>query len=329
MFAPAFDVFGMEPSDWGRLAALLPVVNPLTTGSTGLIALGRRERLVALWRVNGERIAVPIDAPLTLEQLAETHEASWVMRLHPTALDELFERYGARVESQHGTIDQWLLLATIIAELVSEAAIAIWPRSVASTASLLSPALRSSLNALCPEGKAVLVGVFDDDGLHTCLGLMRGSAGIERVIGPGAVRQRMGLLSGDWRRDYVHLVNAFEVDFGPVAAGCFTTRDTWSELVGSSVPGVWSRAVAARDVVLQPINPVLAIPLGIDVGRAALATVSQLAAKVAEAAPGPDSIAPALERFRQIAKGGQDVSDLLGFDPLQALAALLKDNKRP
>jgi hypothetical protein len=269
-----------------------------------------------------------LDQAATLEQLARAHGASWAARLHPSSVNELLERFGARLSSHHDSIDQWLLCVSIVAELVSESAISLWPRSLVSSLGLLNSALRSSINALCPEGKAVLVGIFDDGALYTCVGLMRGNAGVERVLGPRAVRDRMGLLSGDWRRDYVHLVNAFEVDHGPVAAGVFTTRATLTRLLSNTTPGAWSSAVAASDVVLQPINPLVAIPLGIDVGRAAIATVSQLAAKVAEVAPGPDTIAPALQRFKQVAKGEQDVRDLLGFDPMKLLSSLFDDTKR-
>ncbi len=83
--------------------------------------------------------------------------------------------------------------------------------------------------------------------------------------------------------------------------------------------------MAARDIVLSPVVPAVAVPLGVDVGRAALATVRDLADRFGATSWLSESalFAPALERMREIAPGRGEIERLLGFDPVALLQRLL------
>jgi len=110
----------------------------------------------------------------------------------------------------------------------------------------------------------------------------------------------------------------------PLAIGCFGELETLRALLTSPSPGAWAGAVAARDVVLSPAVPAIAIPLGVDVGRAAIVAVRDLAERIGAGAwlssDGP--LAPALNRVREFAGVDKDVRHLLGFDPILLIAKL-------
>jgi hypothetical protein len=138
----------------------------------------------------------------------------------------------------------------------------------------------------------------------------------------------MGLLSGDWRRDYRHLARAAEMRAGPLALGCFGEVETLRRLGHDPTPGAWAAAVAARDVVLAPVTPAVAVPLGIDVGRFALSAVRDLAERMGAGAWfGPESpLSPALDRVRGLHLD-RDLKSLLGFDPWELLRRLISRDR--
>jgi hypothetical protein len=93
-------------------------------------------------------------------------------------------------------------------------------------------------------------------------------------------------------------------------------------LIERDTPGAWAAAVAARDVILSPVSPAVAVPLGLDVGRAALATVRHVAERVGLkswlSSQGP--LGAAFERVQELSD--RDLRDVLGFDPLALLRKL-------
>jgi hypothetical protein len=147
----------------------------------------------------------------------------------------------------------------------------------------------------------------------------RGPEGFNLIVGPDEVRADMGLLAGDWRRDYRHLARAVEDRTGPLAFGCFAEAATIRELEVDPSPGAWARAAAVRDVILSPLPMPLAIPLGVDAGRAAFTALRT----VAERMDPIGVVAPSLQALRDLTTGDRDVKSVLGFHPLELLRRLL------
>src|SRR5262249_32518042 len=75
-----------------------------------------------------------------------------------------------------------------------------------------------------------VLGLFEQGELWTSIALRRGPAGFNLVLGPDEVRSDMGLLAGDWRRDYRHLSRAIEDRGGPLALGCYAEVATLRKL---------------------------------------------------------------------------------------------------
>jgi len=128
----------------------------------------------------------------------------------------------------------------------------------------------------------MVLGVFEGGELWTSIALRRGHGGFNLVLGPDEVRSDMGLLAGDWRRDYRHLSRAIEDRGSLLAFGCYAEVATLRRLEVDPNPGAWARAAALRELIVAPLPAPLAIPLGVrpsNVQRANGRWVSRLIAR--------------------------------------------------
>jgi hypothetical protein len=179
--------------------------------------------------------------------------------------------------------------------------------------------VRGSLDTVCPVGRVMVLGLFEQGELWTSIALRRGPTGFNLVLGPDEVRSDMGLLAGDWRRDYRHLSRAIEDRGGPLAFGCYAEVATLRKLEVDPTPGAWARAAALRDIILSPLPAPLAIPLGVDAGWAAWSALRTVAERIDPVGV----VAPAMAALRDLTAGDRDVKDVLGFHPLELLRKLL------
>jgi hypothetical protein len=273
-------------------------------------------------QVDARALALRTGQPSALGQLARAHHASWALGMRLGALDEVMERFGARARRGDDLTAQALQLVTIVREMIGEGAIASWPQRLRGLPVPTAHVVRRTLDALCPDGRAIALGLFDHDGLWTSFVARRRDGAFDVIAGPDELRPALGLLSGDWRRDYRHLARAVEDRYAPLAFGCFAEVTRFRALQTDAQPGAWARAVAVRDVVLAPIPVAVGVGLGVDGARYALQGLRVLTERIAPLA----AIGPMVDSARaRIAKiTGKDVGALLGFDPLAALRALLE-----
>jgi hypothetical protein len=167
------------------------------------------------------------------------------------------------------------------------------------------------------------LGMFKDGELWTAFIARRRGQGFDVIAGPDEIRPHMGLLSGDWRRDYRHLVRAVEDVYAPLSLGCFSEVDTFRALQVDARPGAWGRAAAVRDVILSPIAAPVGLALGVDGARYAFENLKRVTGRVAPLA----RLEPMLAQMRArlgSAAGEKDVSHVLGFDPMHVLRQLLR-----
>ncbi len=133
------------------------------------------------------------------------------------------------------------------------------------------------LDWACPPGRVLVVGAYAGADLSTAVALVRSPAGFARVVGPARLRGELGLVTGDWRSNARKLVRAIESRIGPVGLGLFAPEHTLRWLLGRGEPGAWAAAVATGEVLVHPVAVALALPLGLDAGRAAWVLARDLA----------------------------------------------------
>ncbi len=306
--------------------------DPALCASGGLIVLTSGRRLLKLLHTErGRQDPHQQSFPAPLSVLADRYGARWAIEIQQGALEDLMERFGERLSPKDELLHQGLKLLAISRELEAEGRITSFPRRISEWPVPSERMLLRAFDALCHVRQVVLVGVFRAGELYTCLAARRAEFGLDWIVGPELLRERMGLLSGDWTRDYRHLLRATEEVVGPVAVGCFGEYATLRKLVTSAEPGEFAQAIAARELVVSPVVPALAVPLGLDVGRAVLSSLRGLAAKLSDRDfSGPSAaFSSALGRFQQILPASVDIPALLGFDPLDLLKKLTSRNSPP
>jgi hypothetical protein len=267
-------------------------------------------------------LALRTGQPSALARLARAHDAGWALGMRLGALDEVMERFGARARRGDDLTAQALMLVGIARDMIGEGAITTWPQRLRGLPIPTPQVVRRTLDALCGDGRAVTLGLFDGGELWTAFVARRRGAAFDVLAGPDELRPALGLLSGDWRRDYRHLARAVEERYAPLGFGCFAELGTFRSLQTDGHPGAWSRAVAVRDVVIAPMPTGVAVAIGFDGVRYALRGLFALSGRLAPLA----ALSPMVDAARaRVAKAtGKDVGALLGFDPLAVLRALLE-----
>lgn len=319
---------GWTATDWSRLVALFEPVRKEprepSAPQGGIVAVHDRGRLRKLVHTRAGRLDTASEPwPVALADLAARHHASWAFAMQLGALDELMERFGARARREDDLTAQTLSVAGIVRELMQERLLESWPRRLEGVPIPAGAIVESTLDALCPNGSAMVVGLFDRGEPWTAIALSRRFGLVDRIVGPDALRADMGLLSGDWRRDYRHLARAVELHVAPIALGCFTEVATLRALEVDPSPGAWARAVAVRDVIVSPLPPALAIPLGFDAARASFAAVRKLAERFDPIGVVPPLADAVVRTLREAMEALEPRREGKTFDPLDALRRIL------
>ncbi len=325
MISPDVRVAGFDARQWQTLWQVFSAQNLATERAErgGVVAVTSGHRLRKLVSTERGRIDPTTQSwPEPLEELARRQHARWAAELSFGALDELAERFAERVLPSHDFLTQGLELIAVLRELEAEGSIALWPAKVGEWPVPREHVVLSALDALCGKGRAMVLAVFESGEFSTCLVARRGERGFDMLLGPSELEEAIGLLSGDFRRDYRYVASAVERHVAPLALGCYGELATFRRLAGSDVPGAWSSAIAARDIVLSPAPPVLALPLGLDLGRAAFAGLRLLADRMGVSGLLGD-VGARLGRIEGVSAVERDLSAWLGFDPLKLLSRLL------
>ena len=322
---------GFTASDWQRLADVFRApassfgdeADHERVPSGGVVAVTTGNRLRKLLHTKRGRLDVRVEWPMKLPELAGRYDASWAVELAAGALEELVERFSERLRPRQEYLEQALELARALRELEAEGLVAMWPKRFADIPVPGSRVIHSALDMFCSEGRALALGVFRHGELYTGLVARRRGMGFDRIVGPDELRSDMGLLSADFRRDYRHFAAAAERNVAPLSLGVFGELLTFQALARDPAPGAFALAVAARDLLISPVSPGLAVPLGLDVGRAAFAGLRGLAERFGAGA----ALAPMLGRAEEFVS--RDLSALLGFDPWAALVGVFERDRQP
>lgn len=327
MLTPDVRFEGWTTETWTRFLHLWkPRATPdrePTRPRGGVIAIHDGGRLRKLLHTRTGRLDPRVPWPIPLAELAEAHHASWALAAETGALEEIMERFGARLRRTDDLTAQALLVVTIAREMMQEGAIERWPMRLHGFPQPTAAMVARALDSICPDGHAMVLGVFRHGDLWTAGVARRKLAGFDILAGPEDVRIRMGLISGDWRRDYRHVARAVEEQYAPLAMGCFAEVDRFRELQVDARPGAWGRAAVVRDVILSPMPVGIRLALGADGARFAIESFRAIAGQSSTVRKLEPFMAHARKRLGD-AVGDRDVSSTLGFDPLAALRALLR-----
>ncbi len=329
MFSPHVRFEGFTTTDWLRILSLF---RPRLTSREsrdpnrplgGIFAIHDRGRLVKVLHTHTGRLSTRnIEWPQDPEQLARSHGVAFAIVLERSVLSRLMEGFAARTRPNDDLTVQSLTLISLAHAELSQGNIAAWPLRLRGVPVPKIGMVRASFDAVCPVGKSMVLGLFEHGELWTSIAFKRSDDGLSHIIGPEEVRDEIGLLSGDWRRDHRHLARTIEGRIGPLAFGCFAEHATFRALEVDPNPGAWARASFVRDIILSPMPAPMAIPLGIDAGLAAFVAVRNIVERLDSGGVVSDKIERLWGRASERPELAR-IEELLGFHPLELLRRLL------
>ncbi|MFI5298559.1 MAG: hypothetical protein ACHREM_10715 [Polyangiales bacterium] len=341
---------GWSPTDWSRLLSLFRASADAERDdvrvprhdddapSGGLVVVHDRGRVRKVLHTSRGRIdpcaihwpperpPEQLDDRPALATLADQARVHWVWALQTGALEELMERFGARVRRGDDALTQALIVFAAFRELLDEGLVESWPRRLQGVPVPTRQMVDRAIETLIPARKLATIALYDRGELWTALVVRRAPqpkdepARFDLIAGPMQLRRAMGVLSGDYHRDTRYFLEAVEGTYGPIALGVHGEVGTLRRLITSARPGDWARASALRDLVLDPVPSALMLPLGLDATRG----LFELAGKVAKRFDPIGLAAPLIrmmgERLPKLPPGAGGKP---GFDPLDALRKLL------
>lgn len=329
MFTPDVRFSGYTSAEWVRLADLFRggKLRADEAKHGGVVALSDGRLLLKLVHTRRGRLdPLAQEWPCSLSALAEHHGADWALEIQRGALRDMADRFAEGLRPEHDYLKQTLDLLEIVREYAALGRFKAWPPRIIHWPVPSHATVQRAMDALCPQDKSIVVGVFHEGDLYTALAARRRGTGFDAVLGPGALRPKMGLLSGEWSRDYRHVLTAVEEVLGPVYQGFFAEFSQLRKLLESDEPGSFARAVALRDLIIAPAGPVVAVPLAVDTARATLRAARRLVSR-ARSSGRFDSTRPwakISDRVQAANISGWEVADILGFDPLALIKKLVE-----
>jgi len=315
LFVPG--LASQQPERWARRAA--------TRGGVLLVFHDGTRVLRAVHSLRGPLPAGAWEGPSTLKSLATETRTRFAVALRTGALESFFERLGGRITPHDDPFVTASLVLGVARELLEDGAAHVLPELPRGVP--LPPvdvALRA-WDALLPDGRTAALVLFEGEHLDTALLARRRGLCLDRLHGPEVLHRLVGPLGGDFRRDFRVVRGAIERDLGPMALGVFAQTETFRSLLRRDDPGAWARAVASREVVVDPMPPWFAVAAGAGAMRAAARRSRGILAGV-EVLGLLDPVARGLRALAERA-GEVDLQALLGFDPLRIMAALLRQTE--
>lgn len=329
---------GFDARSWHRLVTLVApglasraphefAARATEEGGTLLVLYHQTRILRAIHTHRGVVDAAVWPGPENMEALARAHGARFVLAAEAGALEELYERLGGRLRIDDDAITLSLVTLGALRELHDEGELHFWPRWIDQRIPLPTPAvLHRMFDFLLPDGQCAVITLFDRAEIDTALLIRRRGEALDRVYGPEALKDIVGPLGGDFRRDYRIIRTAVERTMGPLALGLFAETATIHSLLRTDRPGAWAEAIALRDVVIDPMPLWLAAAASAGVVRAAANRSRGLITGLGLLG----ALSPTMRRLREMADAvtdavtGFDFERVLGFDPLRVLAQILR-----
>jgi hypothetical protein len=332
MISADFRFEGFDAASWLRLLSLVQG-RPTAAPGEGAVTPARRGTLVVVRGRDGSPRAsfvtgrgpvevAAVDTPLALDAALVEHDAERALMLDHDALDAIIERATPRVLAAEDHASQWIALLTAAREVEAEGKLSFHPTR--TRLRLPTPAMwRRALDVLLPEGNVLLFAVWDDTELWTACAISRSGDELSSLIGPERLLEWAGPLGGDYRRDQRALQRAVTRALGPLHLGVFAQRAHLEELLSDYRPGSWARAVALRDVIVEPAPAYVHVALSADAARAAGRRASAWLGGLDLASYLGPAAQLARERIGRVAS----LTQILGWNPLQVLSSRRRNER--
>lgn len=307
-FKRLVQLFGGNTAPLERMPGLLVIVLDASSKPCAAMITGR-----------GPVDVGAFEGPAQLQELCTRLNVMSAVLIDDGALTELVENAADAMRFDDDYVQHWLSMVRATRALEDDGRILWWPRR--SHLPIPTQAmLTRALNLVLPPRRSLLIALWEGETLWTGCAIERGDKDLTRIVGPDFMVEWAGPLAGDFRRDHRTLSRAVSAAMAPAHLGVFAQREAFQALLRSSEPGAWAQAVATREVIISPAAPYVHVALGADALRAA-------GKRTAAALGGVDLasyIGPIAALARQRIGRVSSLTNILGFNPLSALASRLR-----
>ena len=316
MISDDFAFFGFDDTSWGRLVSLLLGSGPRASRRGVLIVVVDADGMpVAVFHTaDGSLDRAALPATGDLESVCAQTDASACIVVRERAMSDIENYLAEPLDPSQDFATRVVRFAHVLRELGSGNWLRVWPNPVPELLLPAAPAARPALDFLLPNGRSLVLGVFEGGELWTGAAVRRSAGGFDVFAGPQAMLEWAGPLGGAWRRDHRVLASAVERELGPVHAGLFMERGTAERLLEGRQAGDWAVSFATRDLVVHPLPAYAAAGLGLDVLGGAVQYAIQVLQEM-----DPDEVVDIARGFWKGLTDGKGVEGLLELAPTKAL----------
>jgi hypothetical protein len=322
-------VTGYDSVTWIRLLSLFEARRPHRSGSVprhGFLVVVEDERgapCAAFKSDQGKITLEKYDSRADLGPLCEQHHASVGVALRLGTIEELVERATEHVLQTDDYAAQWLALLRATRELETEGSLYFWPHRDTPLPLPTAQMITRAVDMVLPDERSFAAVLWEESELWTALILRRRGGLIDLVGGPELVLDVAGPLGGDYRRDHRAVSRAISDAIAPVQVGLYAQRRSFERLLRAPEPGSWAKAIALRDVIIDPAPAYVHVAVGADALRATARKTQQIFGGLDVAS----FLEPAARFAREQIMHVASVSGMLGFNPIQVLARRLRSNE--
>jgi hypothetical protein len=254
-----------------------------------------------------------------LKKLCERHRARRGVAMRQGTIEAITERAAEQVLRTDDYAVQWLAIWAATRELERDGALYFWPER--QRVPVPSPQMITrAIDMLLPDERSFVAVLWDETEVWTALVLRRRAGQIDLIGGPELVQEIAGPLGGDFRRDQRAVSRAIGDAIAPVQLGLYAQRRRFERLLRDAEPGAWAKAIALRDVIIDPSPAYVHVAVGADALRATARRTSRLLGGIDLMS----YIEPAARYAREQIANVSSVTNMLGFNPLQLLARKLR-----
>jgi hypothetical protein len=323
-------VTGFDAVTWGRFISLFESRRRRARddhrNSYGVVVVVEDPSGGACAAFIGDRGPIACDHYKSREDLAALCAEHGVRRgiaLKLGTIEELTERATPQLLRTDDYAGQWLALLMAARELEREGALYFWPAPRNVVPLPTQQLVTRALDVVLPDEHSFVAALWEDAELWTALVLRRRGGQFDLIGGPELVLDTVGPLSGDFRRDHRAVSRAISTSIAPLQLGIYTQRRRFERLLREAEPGAWAKAIALREIIIDPSPAYVNIAIGADALRAT-------ARRTGELLGGIDFISflePWTRYAREQISHVASVTGMLGFNPLQVLARRLRANE--
>lgn len=335
-----------------RFASLIPQ----RSGDGLLILCDGEDRVLKAHHTSSGRVdpeSLKATALDDLAPLAESEKVGWIVLASTSALASLNEAASAALKPGGDLVDVGICMARAAVEEARAGGIRYWPDLFEGLELPSRTVLDRVFDTLFTPETTALLYIFDGSELYTEGIVLRGKTDIEAIVGHEALAA--GPPPKRWREDYKEILKQAEKKLGAPSLGVFVSLDAAQSILAGKRPGELARAMARKDLIIDPLPFWLAGPIGavavrdaVSVGRRASAQIAErldggglggrlakkggkLAGRLAGRMKG--KLAGKLKEATPLRKVGRKVEDLrkqadlqelLGFDPFKIGTRLMK-----